>query len=158
MHRPECMRPFRKVTFGVLLWTCFLGSCSALAGCADLVPRDTPSLLAPRLNQSDILGFVAGLGTTFAAAPDLVTMLRRRSSRGINPRMAGTMGLFQILWAYYGLLIGSLPVIAWNVVAVLINSLCVAAYIYFAQREKTERGKPFEVLKGGQSRHRTRQE
>ena len=129
-----------------------------VCGCKDLIPHDTASLLIPSFQQSEILGFVAGLGTTFASVPDLVAMLRHRSSRGINPRMAGTMGLFQILWAYYGLLIGSLPVIAWNVVAVLINSLCVAAYIYFAQREKTERGKPFEVLKGGQSRHRTRQE
>ena len=46
------------------------------------------------------------------------------------------MGTFQILWAYYGLLIASRPVIAWNVVAVLINFLCVAAYFYFAHREK----------------------
>jgi MtN3 and saliva related transmembrane protein len=152
------MGSFRKVTFGVLLWTCFLGSCSALAGCADLIPRDAPSLFAPQLQRSEILGFVAGLGTTFAAVPDLVAMLRRRSSRGINPRMAAIMGLFQILWAYYGLLIGSLPVIAWNVVAVVINFLCVAAYLHFAQRERTEKGKPFEVLKGGQSRRRTKQE
>jgi MtN3 and saliva related transmembrane protein len=70
--------------------------------------------------------------------------------------MAAIMGLFQILWAYYGLLIASLPVIAWNVVAVLINFLCVAAYFHFARREKTEKGKPFEVLKGGQSRRRTK--
>ena len=150
------MGSFRKVTFAILLWSCFLWSCSALADCADLVPRDTPSRFAPRLQRSDIFGFVAGLGTTFAALPDLVSMLRRRSSRGMNPRMAAIMGLFQILWAYYGLLIASLPVIAWNVVAVLINFLCVAAYFHFAQRERTEKGKPFEVLKGVPSRRRTK--
>jgi uncharacterized protein with PQ loop repeat len=48
---------------------------------------------------------VAGFGTTFAALPDLVAMLRRRSTAGMNPRMAGIMGIFQILWVYYGLLI-----------------------------------------------------
>jgi uncharacterized protein with PQ loop repeat len=79
---------------------------------------------------------VAGLGTTFAAVPDLVAMLRRRSSAGMNPRMTAIMGAFQILWVYYGLLIVSRPVIAWNVVAVFINFLSVGAYYHFARKEK----------------------
>jgi len=47
------------------------------------------------------------------------------------------MGLFQILWVYYGLLIASRPVILWNVVAVLINLFTVAVYLHFVSREKT---------------------
>lgn len=111
-----------------------------LCGCSGLVPRDTASLLFPRFRRSEIVGFVAGFGTTFAAVPDLVAMLRRRSSAGMNPRMAAIMGLFQILWAYYGLLILSRPVIAWNVIGVLTNSLSVAAYFHFVRKEKKERG------------------
>jgi hypothetical protein len=38
------------------------------------------------------------------------------------------MGLFQILRIDYGLLILSRSVIAWSAFAVVINSLCVAAY------------------------------
>jgi len=79
---------------------------------------------------------VAGFGTTFAAMPDLIAMLRRRSSAGMNPRMAAIMGLFQILWVYYGLLIASRPVIVWNVVSVLVNFLSVGAYFYLAHKEK----------------------
>jgi MtN3 and saliva related transmembrane protein len=55
---------------------------------------------------------VAGLGTTFAAVPDLIRMVKRRSSKGINPTMAG------IMWVYYGFLIASRPVIIWNVIGV----------------------------------------
>ena len=110
-------------------------------GCQDLVPRDTSSLLAPTFKRSEILGFVAGFGTTFAAVPDLLTMLRRRSSAGMNPRMTAIMGAFQILWVYYGLLIASRPVIAWNVVAVLINFLSVGAYLHFVGKEKSQAGK-----------------
>ena len=106
-----------------------------LYGCQGLVPHDTRSLLIPRFQRSDILGFVAGIGTTFAAVPDLVAMLRRRSSAGMNPRMAAIMGVFQILWVYYGLLIASRPVIAWNVIAVLINFLSVGAYLHFVRKE-----------------------
>lgn len=113
-----------------------------LCGCEGLVPRDTHSLLIPRLRRSEVIGFVAGFGTTFAAVPDLFAMLKRRSSAGMNPRMAGIMGIFQILWVYYGLLILSRPVIAWNVIAVLINLLSVGAYRHFAKVERAQRKSP----------------
>jgi MtN3 and saliva related transmembrane protein len=71
---------------------------------------------------------------------DLVAMFRHRSSVGINPRMAAIMGIFQILWIYYGLLIASRPVIVWNVIAVmvLINFLTVGAYLYFVHKRKRQ--------------------
>jgi hypothetical protein len=86
--RTDC---FNTGRLGVL----FL-SVLSLCGCEDLVIRDTPSLLVPRLQRSEILGLVAGFGTTFAAVPDVVSMLKRRASAGMNPRMAGIMGVFQI--------------------------------------------------------------
>ena len=54
--------------------------------------------------------------------------------------MAAIMAAFQVLWVYYGLLILSRPVIAWNVIAVLTNSFSVAAYTYFVRKERS-RGK-----------------
>jgi MtN3 and saliva related transmembrane protein len=105
-------------------------------GCEDLVIRDTSSLLAPRFQRSEILGLVAGFGTTFAAVPDLVAMLKRRSSAGMNPRMAGIMGVFQIAWVYYGLLIASRPVIVWNMIGIVINFVNVGAYLYFVRKAR----------------------
>jgi uncharacterized protein with PQ loop repeat len=109
-----------------------------LYGCQGLYPQDVQSLLVPRFQRSEIFGFVAGLGTTFAAVPDLVAMLRRRSSAGMNPRMAAIMGVFQILWVYYGLLILSRPVIAWNLIAIVINFLSVGAYLHFVRKERNQ--------------------
>ena len=106
------------------------------AGCAELALPDEESLLLPGFQRSEVVGLVAGFGTTFAALPDLIGMLKRGHAKGMNPTMAGIMGVFQILWVYYGLLIVSRPVIVWNVVAVLINSLMVGAYFYFVRREK----------------------
>ena len=108
----------------------------ALAGCETLGIHDAQSLLLPKFHRSEIFGFVAGFGTTFAALPDLIAMLRRRSSAGMNPRMAAIMGVFQILWVYYGLLILSRPVVAWNIVAIFINFLSVGAYFYFRSSER----------------------
>jgi len=106
-----------------------------LAGCEELT-RNTESVLLPRFHRSDIFGFIAGLGTTFAVLPDLLAMLKRRSTQGMNPRMAAIIGCFQILWIYYGILIISRPVVVWNVIGVLINFFSVGAYVYFLRKEK----------------------
>ena len=132
MHRKGAvMGKHNTITLVLLGVSVFL-----LGGCQELVPHDVSSLLIPRFRRSEIVGFVAGFGTTFAAVPDLVAMLRRRSSQGMNPRMAAIMGAFQILWVYYGLLIASRPVVAWNLIAVLTNSFSVAAYVYFVRKER----------------------
>ncbi len=117
-----------------LLW--FFFSVIILAGCGELGIHDTESLLLPSFRRSEVIGFVAGLGTTFAALPDLIGMLKRRSSKGMNPRMAAIMGVFQIVWVYYGLLILSRPVILWNIIAVATNCLSVGAYLYYVRRER----------------------
>ncbi len=118
-------------------WLVLLGVI-IICGCEELVPKDTASLLIPRFQRSEILGLVAGFGTTFAAVPDLLRMFRRQSSKGINPTMAGIMGVFQIVWVYYGLLIASRPVVLWNLIAVIINSMTVWAYFRFARREMSK--------------------
>ena len=61
MHREGCC----SMAYGMLVL-----SVSLLAGCADLRVHDTASLLAHRFQRSEILGLVAGCGTTFAAVPD----------------------------------------------------------------------------------------
>ncbi|HTO91379.1 MAG TPA: SemiSWEET family transporter [Candidatus Sulfotelmatobacter sp.] len=111
----------------------------ALAGCAELAVKHPVRVFLARVELKELVGFVAGLGTTLAALPDLLAMLKRRSSEGMNPRMAAITAVFQLVWLYYGLLILSRPVIVWNTIAVGINSLNVAAYFHFARRRKSER-------------------
>ena len=124
------MSRFRQVVFAVFLLSLIL-----LTGCQHLV-IDTDKILKSDINLPEIVGILAGFGTTFAAFPDFLAMMRRRSSEGMNPRMGAIMGAFQILWVYYGLLIASRPVIIWNVIAVFINFLTVGAYAYFLRKEK----------------------
>lgn len=125
-----------KGRFDGLALGLFLLSVLGLVGCENLGIHDTQSLLSPSLKRSEVVGFVAGLGTTFAALPDLLAMLKRRSSAGMNPRMAAIMCVFQVAWLYYGLLIASRPVIVWNGVGIVINALSVSAFFYFLRREK----------------------
>jgi len=125
------MQRVKSLTFAILVPSLII-----LCGCDDLVPHDTQSLIDPHLRRSEVVGILAGFGTTFAAMPDLIAMLKRQSSAGMNPRMATIMAVFQILWVYYGLLISSRPVVIWNVIAVLVNSLSVGAYFHFLTKKK----------------------
>jgi uncharacterized protein with PQ loop repeat len=91
------------------------------------------------MDLTPIIGFVAGCGTTFAALPDLIAMLKRRSS--VNPRMAGIMGTFQILWVLYGRSIGSGNLVIWNAIGVCTNLLTVGAYVYVRRRSNALRSR-----------------
>ena len=52
----------KKLQLSLLVCTVMI-----LAGCAEWTIHDTESLLFPRFRHSEVVGFVAGLGTTFAA-------------------------------------------------------------------------------------------
>jgi len=131
------------------LWLAvLLGSAAVVIGLAalghsfvgQLRLRGVHVLIESAFSLKEVVGFFAGLGTTFAAFPDLVAMLKRRSSQGMNPRMAGLMGAFQVLWIWYGMLIASDAVIVWNIIAVVINFLVVCAYLYFSRLEQQALG------------------
>jgi MtN3 and saliva related transmembrane protein len=87
------------------------------------------------MDVTQLIGLVAGAGTTFAALPDLIAMLRRRSSRGMNPRMAAITGSFQVLWVAYGVLIVSTSIVLWNVIAIIVNAFTVGAFLFFRRVE-----------------------
>ncbi len=69
---------------------------------------------------SDFIGFTAGLCTTFAFAPQVVKTLRTRSTRDISLAMYLLMGLGNLLWLVHGLQVGSSPVVAANLVSLVL--------------------------------------
>jgi hypothetical protein len=77
---------------------------TALAGCAELIPRDTFSKLFSGFNRSDVIGFVAGLGTTFAANAGLGRNAQAPIQRGHEPQDGGHFGHFSdpldLLWPF----------------------------------------------------------
>lgn len=123
--------------FSVLMATAYVFSAATGLAAEDL-EAEVEALATSAVTMKEVIGFVAGFGTTFAAVPDLVVMFKRRSTVGMNPTMAAIMGTFQFVWVYYGFLIASRPVIIWNVVAVVINFIMVGAYYHFLRGERAQ--------------------
>jgi MtN3 and saliva related transmembrane protein len=67
-----------------------------------------------------VVGFTAGVLTTFSAAPQLVYSFRTRDVASIDLKFQIMLlsGLF--LWALYGVFIRSLPIILFNTIGMLL--------------------------------------
>jgi MtN3 and saliva related transmembrane protein len=72
----------------------------------------------------DILGYAAGLFTTAANVPQVITTYRKRSGEGLSFRMLLTLAVGLALWIAYGFTVSSKPLIIFNGIAlVLVVSL-----------------------------------
>ncbi len=66
------------------------------------------------LDGVELLGFAAGILTTFSAAPQLLTTYRSRDVKSFDLRFMLMLFAGLLLWGIYGLLIGSLSIIVFN--------------------------------------------
>jgi len=108
----------------------------ALCGCEGVIPRDTRCLPIPRFHRSEIFDFVARLGTTFAAVPDLLATPSSSLRRGNKPKDGRDHGRLPDV-------VGLLRIVDFvearncrNVITILVNSLNVATYFHFVNEEK----------------------
>ncbi|MFH2048791.1 MAG: SemiSWEET transporter [bacterium] len=72
------------------------------------------------MDNTTLLGLAAGLLTTVAFIPQLVKVIKSRSTKDISLLMYVVISTGILLWLIYGLCIGSVPVIAANAVTLLI--------------------------------------
>lgn len=80
-----------------------------------------------RVEITQAIGFLAGFLATAAFVPQVLHAWRTRSTRDLSllTIVAFTAGIS--LWVVYGVLIGSLPIIIWNVVTLGLNLGILAA-------------------------------
>lgn len=72
------------------------------------------------MGSTEALGLVAGALTTLAGLPQLVRAVRTRSSTDLSLTAMVSFALGVALWIVYGLALGAVPVVVWNVVTLLI--------------------------------------
>ncbi len=70
--------------------------------------------------SADIVGYLAGICTTAAFAPQVVKTLRSRSTRDISLGMYLLLAVGASLWLVHGLQVGSFPVMAANAVTLVL--------------------------------------
>ncbi len=84
------------------------------------------------MNWEEWIGLLAGFCTTLAFVPQVVQVYRSRSAKDISLGMYSIFVCGVGLWLAYGLLIGSLPIIAANMVTLLLAGAVLVAKLRFA--------------------------
>ncbi len=75
---------------------------------------------------SDIVGYAAGLLTTAAFAPQVLQVVRTRSTKDISLGMYVVISVGISLWLVHGLQVGSMPVVAANAVTLVLVLVILA--------------------------------
>ncbi|NLF83350.1 MAG: SemiSWEET transporter [Candidatus Gastranaerophilales bacterium] len=74
-----------------------------------------------------LIGYLAAFFTTAAYIPQTVKVIRTKSTRDISLGMFICINIGIFLWAVYGILLGSYPIIIANV-ATLVMSMVILCY------------------------------
>lgn len=73
------------------------------------------------MNKITLIGLIAGTLTTFSFVPQLVKILKSRSTHDISLIMYVVFTTGILLWLVYGILILDLPIIIANAIALTIT-------------------------------------
>ena len=68
------------------------------------------------------LGFVAGTCTTFSFVPQVLKAWRSADREAISKRTYAVASVAYALWIVHGLMIGSMPIIVFNVLALVLGA------------------------------------
>ncbi len=71
--------------------------------------------------MKDLVGYIAAFFTTFALLPQIIRIWKLKEARDISILMPSMIAVGTSLWLVYGVLISSWPVIAANVISLLIT-------------------------------------
>ncbi len=78
-----------------------------------------------------LIGYVAGLLTTFSLVPEIYRTWRIKEARDLSYYWLASLGVGVVLWIAYGIFISSMPVIAANsasIILVMLQALLTVRY------------------------------
>jgi len=81
------------------------------------------------------IGYIAGALTTASFLPQVVKTARTRSARDLSGVMLLAFLAGLALWAWYGVQVGSAPIIAANVITMGLVAAILAMKVKFRERE-----------------------
>ena len=77
---------------------------------------------------TQITGYLAGLGTTVSFLPQVLSVVRTKSTEGVSPMMFVIHTTGVILWVVYGVMIQNYIIVGYNVISCMLCSV-ILCYI-----------------------------
>ena len=78
-----------------------------------------------------IIGIVAGICTGISLLPQLIKILRKKKDQGLSLFYLIVLLVGLVLWIIYGVLRKDIPIIATNVLSLILNIATITANTYY---------------------------
>ena len=73
------------------------------------------------MSFAEYLGIIAGVFTTFATVPQIIRVYKLKSAREISLIFTTSLTLGIVIWLFYGIILGLVPIIIWNALGICLN-------------------------------------
>jgi MtN3 and saliva related transmembrane protein len=85
------------------------------------------------LTTGEIIGFVAGIFSTFSVVPQIIKIYKHKSARDISVTFGIMFVVSGFLWLTYGIIDRLLPIILWNVIGISLNSIMLIGKLRYSK-------------------------
>jgi MtN3 and saliva related transmembrane protein len=86
------------------------------------------------MEMIELLGYLAGMFTTAANAPQVIATYKKKSGEGLSFRMLLVLAIGLVLWIAYGVGSHSKPLIIFNAIALALVSSLIGMKFRFDRR------------------------
>lgn len=83
--------------------------------------------------MAEYVGYLGGLLVTFALVPQIMRVYKLKSAREISIIFNSSMLLGLILWLVYGIILGLVPIIVWNIIGSILSALLLFAKLKYGR-------------------------
>lgn len=83
----------------------------------------------------EVLGLAAGVCTSAASIPQIVTTIQKKKAEQVSPLMFAVLLTGNVLWVYYGVAKADVPVYATNIVSVVLDIVMLILKFKYKQNQ-----------------------
>jgi MtN3 and saliva related transmembrane protein len=82
------------------------------------------------ISAVEILGLFAGFLTAFSSVPQSLKIIKLKQAEAVSTLTFGMLVGSYILWLVYGLIMGSVSIVFWNVIALLLGGTVLVLKLF----------------------------
>lgn len=85
------------------------------------------------MDQFIIIGLIAGFFTSLGAVPQIIKGYLTKKMEDVSIFMPVVLVIGMTLWLAYGIILEDIPIVLWNAVSVVLNSVMILMKLYYSK-------------------------
>ena len=86
------------------------------------------------MELTEFIGIAAGVCTSAASIPQIVTTIKKKKASDVSPFMFFILFVGNALWVWYGVMKSDVPVMATNIVSVILDAVMLILRFRYQRR------------------------